>query len=74
MLPQSSEGMMEEEILPAVEVAKELRCSKARIYKVILGQVDGVSALPIIKLGQKVIRRTSLDAWKRANDRAARQF
>ena len=58
-----------EQILSALEVAHELRCSKAHVYKVILGKVDGVSALPIIKLGRrKIVRRSSLEAWKRANE------
>jgi hypothetical protein len=63
-----------EQILSALDVARELRCSKAHVYKVILGKVDGVSALPIIKLGRrKIVRRSSLEAWKRANERGREQ-
>ncbi|HYI92197.1 MAG TPA: hypothetical protein VEX68_01510 [Bryobacteraceae bacterium] len=40
-----------DEILSAVEVAQELRCSKAHVYNGILGRVGGVSALPVITLG-----------------------
>ena len=35
-----------EEILSAIQVARELRCSKAHVYKVIQGKVEGVSCLP----------------------------
>jgi Helix-turn-helix domain len=58
-----------DQILSALEVAHELRCSKAHVYNVILGKVDGVSALPFIRLGRrKVVRRSSLEAWKQANE------
>ena len=58
-----------EEILSAIQVARELRCSKAHVYKVILGRVEGVTALPIIRMGRrKIVRRSSLEAWKRANE------
>lgn len=70
--PASIEG---EQILSAVDVARELRCSKAHVYKVILGKVNGVSALPIIKLGRrKIVRRSSLEAWKRANETGREQL
>jgi hypothetical protein len=42
--------MTGEEILTVAEVAVELRCSKAHIYKVILGKVDGVDPLPAIAM------------------------
>ena len=60
-----------DQILSAIEVARELRCSKAHIYNLILGKVEGVSALPIIRLGRrKVIRRSSFEMWKQANESA----
>ncbi len=59
-------------ILTIAEVAKELRCSKAHIYAVISGRVTGVSSLPVIRLGRrKLVRRSSLERWKAANDRPA---
>jgi hypothetical protein len=58
-----------DEILSPVEVAQELRCSKAHVYNVILGRVGGVSALPVITMGRRrLICRSALEAWKRANE------
>jgi hypothetical protein len=56
------------EILTAKEIALELRCSKAQVYKLINGEVPGVQKLPAIPLGKKkkVVMRSSLEAWKRA--------
>ncbi len=57
-------------ILTANEVADELRCSKAQVYRIIKGQVDGLTPLPSLSLGRKkVIMRSSLDAWKQLNER-----
>ena len=55
------------EILNAKEVAAELRCSKAQVYKLMNGDVPGVQQLPAIPLGKrkKVVMRCSLEAWKR---------
>ena len=55
------------EILTAKEIAVELRCSKAQVYKLINGEVPGVQKLPAIPLGKKkkVVMRSSLEAWKR---------
>ena len=59
-----------EEILTIPEVAAELRCSKAHVYKVVNGRVAGVSTLPSISLGRrKLVRRPSLERWKRANEK-----
>ena len=61
-----------DEILSAIEVAQELRCSKAHVYNVILGRVCGVSALPVITMGRRrLVRRSALEAWKRANEQNA---
>ena len=56
------------EILTAKEIALELRCSKAQVYKLINGEVPGVQKLPAIPLGKKkkVVMRSSFEAWKRA--------
>jgi predicted DNA-binding transcriptional regulator AlpA len=55
------------EILTAKEVAAELRCSRAQVYKLINGEVPGIHKLPAIPLGKKkkVVMRSSLEAWKR---------
>ena len=56
-----------DEFLTAKEVAAELRCSKAQVYKLINGQVDGVAVLPYLPLGRrkKVVPRSGFEAWKR---------
>jgi excisionase family DNA binding protein len=61
-----------DEVLSPMEVAQELRCSKAHVYKLIHGKVDGVSLLPAVTLGRRrIIRRSSLEFWKRINESGA---
>lgn len=71
--PEISNGGIVElgsDILTVAEVASELRCSKAHIYKVIRGEVAGVSRLPVISMGRrKLIRRGTLELWKKTNER-----
>jgi hypothetical protein len=63
------ESVVADEILSAVEVARELRCSKAHVYNVILGRVEGVTPLPVIVMGRRrLVRRSSLEHWKRSNE------
>ncbi len=63
--------MPRDEILTAAEVAAELRCSKAHVYNTIAGKVEGVSPLPAICMGRrKLVRRSALEQWKRANESA----
>ena len=60
------------DILTVAEVARELRCSKAHAYRAILGLISGVSRLPFISMGRrKLIRRSSLEQWKRDNEHAS---
>jgi hypothetical protein len=60
---------LQDTILTAVEVALELRCSKAQVHKLINGQVKGSPKLRAISIGRKrVIRRSSLEAWKRESE------
>ena len=55
-------------ILTAKEVAIDLRCSKAQVYRLMNGCVEGVTALPHLALGRKrVIPRSILERWKRQN-------
>ena len=57
------------EMLTAREVADELRCSKAQVYKLMNGEVRERTVLPHIALGRKkVVRRSSLEAWKQLNE------
>jgi hypothetical protein len=61
------------EILTVAEIAVELRCSKAHVYNVIAGKVDGVHPLPAICLGRwKLVRRASLEYCKKSNESGAR--
>ena len=60
-----------DEMLTAKEVAAELRCSKAHVYKLMKGEVEHRTILPHIALGRKkVVRRSSFEAWKAANETA----
>jgi excisionase family DNA binding protein len=62
--------MADDVVLTIPEVAAELRCSKAHVYNVINGRVRGVSSLPAIVMGRrKLVRRSTLDRWKYANER-----
>jgi excisionase family DNA binding protein len=61
-----------DEVLTVAEVAAELRCSKAHLHNAINGKVAGVSPLPAIHMGRrKLIRRSALERWKRANERGS---
>jgi len=52
-------------ILTAVEVAQDLRCSKAHVYKLAKGMVAGAPRLPSMPLGRRIVfRRSSLERWK----------
>jgi excisionase family DNA binding protein len=57
------------DVLTVPEVAEELRCSKAHVYKVIAGKVPGVTPLPAIAMGRRrLVRRRTLEQWKEANE------
>jgi excisionase family DNA binding protein len=63
--------MEPEEILTVPEVAADLRCSRAHVYKAIHGDVPGVTRLPAIRMGRRrLVRRSSLERWKRDNERS----
>jgi hypothetical protein len=56
-------------IMTVVEVAKELRCSKAHVCNAINGKLNGVTPLPAISLGRrKLVRRSTFAAWLAEND------
>ena len=58
-----------DEILTAGEVATDLRCSRAHVYKLVRGRVSGVSRVPAIFIGRKIlVRRSALEQWKRDNE------
>ena len=55
-------------ILTAKEVAAELRCSKSQVYRLLTGEVVGLTAIPHLSLGRKrVVPRSALEQWKRQN-------
>lgn len=58
-----------DEILTVSAIAHELRCSKSHVYKVIRGEVAGVTSLPAISMGtRRLIRRSSFEQWKQENE------
>lgn len=60
------------EILSIKEVAQHLRCSKTHVYNAINGKIQGIVPLPVIPIGRrKLVRRTSLETWTRANEVAS---
>jgi excisionase family DNA binding protein len=59
-------------VLTVIEVAAELRCSKAHVLNLINGRVSGARPLPSLWLGRRrLIRRCSLDEWIKANEHGA---
>lgn len=63
----------QDEVLTVAEVAAELKCSKAHVHNAINAKLAGVSPLPAIHMGRrKLVRRSALERWKRANERGAR--
>jgi hypothetical protein len=55
-------------VLTAKEVAEELRCSKTQVYRLMNGDVEGVTVLPHLALGRKkVVLRSILEHWKHQN-------
>jgi len=59
----------EREILTAKDVASELRCSTMHVYNVLNGKIKNVARLPSIWVGRrKLIRRSSLERWKRLHE------
>lgn len=55
-------------ILTAKEVAHDLRCSKSQVYRLLCGDVIGLTVLPHLALGRKkVVPRSVLEEWKRQN-------
>ena len=55
-------------VLTPREVAEDLRCSKSQVYRLMTGNVTGVTILPHLALGRKkVVPRSVLEEWKRRN-------
>lgn len=65
--------MSDDVLLTIPEVAARLRCSKAHVYNLVRGKIAGVRPLAVIPLGRRrLVRRSSLEAWMRASERAVR--
>jgi excisionase family DNA binding protein len=59
-------------VLTVIEVARELRCSKAHVLNLINGKVRGARPLPSLWVGRRrLVRRCSLDAWIKAHEHGA---
>jgi predicted DNA-binding transcriptional regulator AlpA len=55
-------------LLTPKEVAEDLRCSKSQVYRLMTGDVEGLSVLPHLPLGRKkVVPRSVLEEWKQQN-------
>jgi hypothetical protein len=55
-------------VLTAEEVSEDLRCSQSQVYRLMSGDVEGVTPLPHLALGRKkVVLRSVLEQWKREN-------
>ena len=64
-------GILTDEVLTLAQVAQDLHCSKSQISNLVNGRVCGVLPLPVIPLGRRrLVRRTSLEGWKRDNERS----
>jgi excisionase family DNA binding protein len=60
----SRPGTREHGILTVIEVAAELRCSKAHVHNIITGKVGSLPPLPVLRIGRRVlIRREALLRW-----------
>jgi excisionase family DNA binding protein len=56
-------------ILTVLEVAQVLRCSKGHASKLINGKILGTTPLPAIRLGRRiVVRSSSLNTWLSSNE------
>ena len=68
VMTKSDQSTRTDPILTASEVAAELRCSKAHVYHLLNGNVEGLTVLPHLALGRKkVIPRSAFERWKSDN-------
>jgi hypothetical protein len=60
-------------ILTVIEVAAELRCSKAHVHHLITGKVPGVRPLPSLWLGRRrLVLRASFEEWLKSSEQHSR--
>ena len=63
--------MDRDEVITLAGVAADLHCSKGHVSNLIRGRVAGVTPLPAIRMGRRLlVRRCTLEAWKEANERS----
>jgi excisionase family DNA binding protein len=59
------------DIMTVDEVAERLRCSKAHVCNAINGKVKGVTPLPAIHMGRRLlVRASALAIWLSGNEPA----
>ena len=57
------------EVMTAIEVARELRVSKAHVHNLINGKVIGVTPIPFIPMGRRRgVLRSTLREWMRQSE------
>lgn len=60
------------DLLTVKEVAAVLHCSKAHVCNVIAGRVDGCKAIPVLRMGRRLlVRRDSLERWIEDSENAS---
>src|SRR5579862_7840920 len=61
-------------LLTIMEAAFELRCSKAHLYTIMRGGVEGLPPLPVFHIGRRVfIRQNQLQGWIRSLETRERE-
>jgi hypothetical protein len=68
IIPAASHGdAAPHALLTIMDAARELRCSKAHLYNILRGGVEGLPPLPVFHIGRRVfIRHNQLQAWIRS--------
>ena len=62
-------------VLIIIEVARELRCSKAHVHNLINGKVPETQPLPSLWLGRRrLVGRSRLEEWLSANEHRERCY
>lgn len=56
-----------------VEAANQIGCSRATIYRLRRGEIEGVPRLPAVQVGKRkwVVLKASLEQWQRENEKVS---
>jgi hypothetical protein len=66
-IPQSSADVPPLALLTIAEAARELRCSRTHLNRILCGRVADLSPLPVFHIGRSAyIRNSQLQAWVRS--------